>query len=333
MTFESEDLYMPGPGGGSRGGGFGGGSRGGGFGGGSHGGFGGPRPGGFGHGPYHRPHHHYHHRPMFWGFGRPYGFGYGYGGGCLGGMLGILMLPIIILLFAAMMLTSVFGSFFRVFQGGEIGYNESEMQTFANVQYAKEFANSSAYEDNILIVFLVNEERDGYNTIAWVGDNVANEINMMFGNQFTEFGTQMLANIPDYYEYSISKNLASVVDGMADKIELLGGDSFENKSNQTVMVESHLTNLSNLNINADTVNTALLDFTERTDIPIVIVVEDLEEVFDKTISAGDIVTVIIAVAIGGFGIYIGIKAVKDFKNKKKDDPEAEQERKNNSTYW
>ena len=324
---------MPGPGGGSRGGGFGGGSRGGGFGGGSHGGFGGPRPGGFGHGPYHRPHHHYHYRPMFWGFGRPYGFGYGYGGGCLGGLLGVLMMPLIILLFAGIMLTSVFGSFFRVFQGGEIGYNESEMQRFANVQYAKEFADSSAYEDNILILFLVNEECDGYNTIAWVGDNVATDINMMFGNQYTEFGTQMLANVPDYYEYSLSKNLATVVKRMADKIELLGGDSFEDASNQTVMVESHLTNLSNLTLNADTVNNALLDFTERTDIPIVIVVEDLEAVFDKTISAGDIVTVIIAVAIGGFGIYVGIKAVKDFKNKKKDDPEAEQERKNNSTYW
>ena len=243
------------------------------------------------------------------------------------------MMPLIILLFAAMMLTSVFGSFFRVFQGGEIGYNESEMQSFANVQYAKEFADSSAYEDNILIVFLVTEEYDGYNTIAWIGDNVSNEINMMFGDEYTEFGVQMLKNIPDYYEYSISKNLASVVDGMADKIELAGADSFENKSNQSNMIESHLTNLSNLAINSETVNAALLDFTERTDIPIVIVIEDIEEVFDRTISVGDIITVVLALGIGGFGIYMAIKAVKNYKSNKKDDPEAEQERKNNSTYW
>ena len=56
---------MPGPGGGSHGGGFGGGSRGGGFGGGSRG-FGGGGFGGYGRGPYHRPHYHYH-RPFFFG--------------------------------------------------------------------------------------------------------------------------------------------------------------------------------------------------------------------------------------------------------------------------
>lgn len=317
---------MPGPGGGSRGGGFGGGSRGGGFGGGGY------RPGGFGGGFGHGPHHYYRPRPMFWGFHRPYG--YGYGGGCLGGLLGILMMPIIILIVAASLIMSVFGSFFRVAKGGEIKYNEPNMQEFANVQYAKEFSDSSAYEDNILIVFLANDERDGYYTIAWVGDNIANDINYMFGNEYTEFGVEMLANIPDYYEYSLSKNLAAAVDGMADRIESLGINSFIGKSDQSNMTSSHLTNLSSLSLNNETINSALLDFTERTDIPIVIVVEDMDSVFDKTISGGDIVVLIIAVGIGAFAVYMIVKAVK---NRKKDGgnsgPESEQERKNNSTYW
>jgi uncharacterized membrane protein len=164
---------MPGPGGGSRGGGFGGGSfggggpRGGGFGGGSFGG------GGFGHGPHGYHHHHHYHRPFF-GFYRPYGYGYG-GGGCLGGLLGVLMMPIIILIVATSLIFGVFGSFFRVAKGGNVTYNEPELQSFANQQYAKEFSSSTAYEDNLLIVFLVNDERDGYYTIAWIGDNVASE--------------------------------------------------------------------------------------------------------------------------------------------------------------
>ncbi len=314
---------MPGPGGGSRGGGFGGGSRGGGFGGG--------RPGGFGGGFGHRPHHFYGPGPMFWGFRRP--FGYGYGGGCLGGLFGILLTPIIILIIAASLITSVFGSFFRIAKGGEIKYNEPNMQEFANIQYAKEFGESTAYEDNILIVFLTNEERDGYYTIAWVGDNIATDINYMFGNQYTEFGVEMLSNVPEYYEYSLSGNLANTVEGMADKIERLGKSSFKNKSDQTVMTDSHLTNLSSLSLNEDTVNDALLDFTERTDIPIVIVVEDMDEVFDKSLSGTDVIVLIIAVGIGAFAIYMIVKAVKNRKNGDNNGPESDEERKKNSTYW
>lgn len=323
---------MPGPGGGARGGGFGGGSHGGGFGGGRPGGFGGGhRPGGFGHSP--GPRHFHYHRPMFWGFHRPYGFGYG-GGGCLGGLMGLLVMPIIILIIAATMITSVFGSFARVTQGGVIGYDEREMQDFANKQYAKEFGDSTAYEDNILIVFLVNEECDGYNTIAWVGDNIATNINYMFGNEYSEFGVEMLANIPDYYEYSLSGNLANTVEGMADRIGLLGSSSFKTQGDQSKMTESHLTNLSSLTLNENTVNTALLDFTERTDIPIVIVVEDVDAVFDRTISVTDIIVVIIAVGIGAFAVYMIVKAVKNRKNGDGgNDPKSEEERKNNSTYW
>lgn len=320
---------MPGPGGGARGGGFGGGSRGGGFG----GSFGGGGFGGYGHGPYHRPHyHHFYRPPMFFGF-RPFGFGYGYGGGCLGGLLGILIMPIIILIFATTLLTSAFGSFYRVSQGGVIGYNETKMQRYANEQYAKEFGDSSAYEDNILIVFLVNEECDGYNTIAWVGDNIAYDINYMFGDEYTEFGVKMLQNIPDYYEFSLSSNLASVANGMANKIERLNTSSFISETDQSLMTESHLTNLSNISLNDNTVNAALLDFTERTEIPIVIVVDDIEDVFDRTLSGADIFTVIISLVIGGFGVYLAVKAIKSYKQGKKDDPEAEQRRKDNSTYW
>ena len=282
---------MPGPGGGARGGGFGGGSRGGGFG------------GGFGH----RPYNHFY-RPMFWGF-RPFGFGYG--GGCLGGLFGIMFMPFIIFAIGGTLIFNALGSLFTVAKGGNITYDEPKMQDFANVQYAKEFGDSSAYEDNLLIVFLANEEHDGYYTIAWIGDNVKNEINEMFGNQYTAFGIEMLQNVPNYYEYSISKNLASAIDGMADRISALNlTSSFEEASDRSNMTNAHLSNLSSLEINAETVNTALLDFTERTDIPVVIVVEDMEEIFDKSLSGSDIVMVVVAVGIIGVGIYLIVKRIK-----------------------
>ena len=76
------------------------------------------------------------------------------------------------------MLFSVFGNAFtNVANGGQIIYNEPAFQDYANEQYAREFGGSSAYEDNILIVFLTNEQSDGYYSIAWVGDNIDTEIN------------------------------------------------------------------------------------------------------------------------------------------------------------
>lgn len=321
---------MPGPGGGSRGGGFGGGSRGGGFGGGNRGGgFGGPRPGGF-----HGHHHHHFHRPFF-GFYRPF-FGYGYGGGCLGGMMGMMLMPIIILLIAASLIFSVIGSVgtavSNVAKGGEILYDEPIMEDYADRQYAVEFKDANDYEDNILIVFLTDESREGYYTIAWVGDNITKNINLMFGNEYTEFGYEMTGNIAPYFEHSLSKNLASVIDGMTDEIVNLSLESsFDEENGSPAGYVSHVTNHSTLEINEDTINRALLDFTEETDIPIVIVIDDIEDVFDKTISGSDIFVLIIAVAIGGVAIYLIYRA---FKSKKDGDGgETEEERRNNSTSW
>ncbi len=322
---------MPGPGGGSRGGGFGGGggSRGGGFG----GGFGGPRPGGIG-GHHHRPHHHHHFHMPFWGFRRPF-FGYGYGGGCLGGMMGMMLMPIIILLIAASLIFNVLGSLgssiSNVAAGGNIVIDNPKMERYADEQYAIEFKNAKDYEDNILIVFLADEKRENYYTIAWVGDNITNDINYMFGNEYTEFGYEMKGNINSYFEHSLSKNLAMVVDGMTDRIDNLKlGSSFIEDNGSPAGYKSHVTNKSTLEINEKTIDDALARFTEATDIPIVIVIDDMENVFDKNVNGSDVLTILLALIIGGIAVYLIVKA---FKSKDNQDGQTEEERRNNSTSW
>ena len=328
---------MAGPGGGARGGGFGGGSRGGGFGGGRGGGFGGGSHGGGFGGHHHRPHHHHHHfhRPFFWH--RPF-FGFGYGGGCLGGMMGMMFVPIILILIVISMLFSVFGSVggavSNVANGGHVVYDEGKFQDYANAQYAREFNDAAEIEDNILIVFLTDESREGYYTIAWVGDNIAIDINEMFGNEYTEFGYEMIGSISSYYEYSLSKNLASVVDGMTDAVVNLDlKSSFDIESGSPAGYVSHVTNHSTLSVNEETINRALTDFTAETDIPIVIVIEDMEEVFDKKVAGSDIFTILLAVAIGGVAVYLIIRAFKEKNDNPPDDGETEEEKKNNSTSW
>jgi len=301
---------MPGPGGGSRGGG---GFRGGGFssggfsGGGGHrgGGFGGP--GGFGRGP---------RRP--YGFGwyhRP--FGYGYGGGCLGGLLGMFMAPIILIIFACVFIFAQFGSAFGVaMEGGEIFYDENTFQDYANEQYGAEFGSKGAYEDNLLIVFLVDDvEYYDYAYIAWVGDHIDTDINMLFGAENSELGRAMSSYVNlKSYKYSLDTNLAQVMTRMKDEIVAMELDSSFTCSEDKGEFRSHLTNKTDMQLSADTVDAALQSFTAETGIPAVIVVDTIENVFGRTMTGDKIITLLIAAVLIIIAVVLIVKAIKGSKN-------------------
>ncbi len=313
---------MPGPGGGSRGGG---GFRGGGFGGGSFGGGGGfggggHRGGGFGgpHGP-RGPH-------FGWGFGPRFGGWYHrpyYGGGCLGGLMGLMMLPIVLILVAALMIFSVVGSFgsavSTVASGGNLTYDENVFQDYADAQYAAEFGTSTAYEDHLLLVFLVeDEEYWDYAYIAWVGDHIDTSINDMFGNDQTAYGRAITSSInAQSYKYSLDSNLARVVEAMEDQITAKNLPSSYKSScdheNHT-QVASHLTNKTELPLTEQTVNDALTSFTEATGISVVLVVDDIDDVFERKIPASDIFTLIIATGIIVVAIVIIVRTLKKKKS-------------------
>lgn len=291
---------MPGPGGGGRGGGGFGGGFGGGRGG---GGFGGHR-GGF--------HGGVHHRPRFGGwYHRPYY----YGGGCLGGFIGMLIAPIIMVLLAIVLIFGyVGGAVTEVSQGGYVSYDEEVFQDYADQQYAREFG-SRAYEDNLLLVFLTSEDNQGYCYIAWVGDHIQTDINYLFGSDGTALGTAMNNSInPSNYKYSLDSNLAQVITTMQQEVEALGLEQSFDCADERVTGNSHLTNYTDLSITEDTVNNALYSFTASTGIPAVIVVEDMEEVFGKTVSGDSIFWLVIA---GILLLVAGWMFVKIFKNRKK----------------
>ena len=329
---------MAGPGGGSRGGGFGGGSRGGGFGGGHGDGFGGgSRGGGFGgghHGPggFHggprgpRFGYGYYHRPRFFGWGPRY-YGYG-GGGCLGGLMGALMAPLILLLLVGVMMFGMIGSSLaNVANGGIISYSEEKFQDYANTEYYKAFGNSKATEDNILIVLLTNEESDGYYCIAWVGDNINDNITRMFGDDTTAFGQSVIASVNDYYAYSLDSNMAMVMNTMTEKVaELNLTSSFKKTYSHEKSPASHLVNYTDLSMTEETVNDALVAFTEETDIPVVIVVEDMETVFGKNIPAEDIFILLVLGVLGVVAIVAIVRVVKNRSKFKQGNPEDDDKR-------
>ncbi|MBQ9779984.1 MAG: hypothetical protein IJW00_03465 [Clostridia bacterium] len=312
---------MPGPGGGSRGGG---GGRGGSFGGGGRGGFsggggrgggfgGGPRGGGFGgpRGP--RPPYFggWYHRPRYYG-------GYYGGGGCLGGLIGAIMVPIFLIFFSILLIVSSMGSAFAsVAQGGDIVYNEEVFQDYADARYQAEFGTSEAYEDQILLVVLTYENQSDYAYIAWVGDHIDNRVNYMFGNNDTKLGYVMNNSISaSSYKYSLDSNLAQVVETMGSEVEKLGlVSSFKCEENHA-SVTPHLTNMSALSMTDATVNDALVDFAETTGITMVIVVDEAEDVFGRSVSFESIFFVLVAFVILSLAIYWIYKMVKGSRNNK-----------------
>lgn len=276
---------MPGPGGGSRGGGFGGGgSRGGGFGGGSghHGG---------GH------HHHHHHHGYYGGFyRRPYGF-FG-GGGFFGGLLGIILLPIIaIVLCVVLLIANLYTTFAVIAEGGEIVYDETVFQDYAMAQWDKHFTDSKTYEDNVLLTFLTFEDYNQYYCIAFVGDNVKSSINLMFGNEYTEFGQAVTGSISTNYKYSLDSNIAIVMDKMTEEISSLNLSSPFYKESGGTPATSKMTNYTALPLTEQTVNDSLERFTEETGIPAVVVVDTAENVFGKTMPVGNIIVAVITLLV------------------------------------
>ena len=229
----------------------------------------------------------------------------------------MIMLPVIVLIVVGVLLFSFVGSAVaNVANGGEIVYDEETFQNYADRQYQAEFSSSKAYENNLLLVVLTNEEADGYYAIAWIGDNVKSDISNMFGNEYTEFGRAMQNSInTEYYAYSLDTGLAAVMETMTAKVQALNLESsFRSNIPDSNKPTSHLTNYTSFSLSADTVNAALTAFTEATDIPVVIVVQDMETVFGRTTALSDIVAVIVLLVIAAVAIYFIVRAVRNRKN-------------------
>lgn len=224
--------------------------------------------------------------------------------------------PIIMIVMAiALLFSFVGGTVTEVANGGIVAYDEEAIQDYADDQYAQVFGRSTAYEDNLLLLFLTTENNQGYAYIAWVGDHVAPEVNYLFGGNGSELGTAMDQSINTAnYKYSLDSNLAMVVNRMQGQVEVLGLEDTFVCAEDHVQVKSHMENKTDLALTADTVNGALESFTEATGIPLVIVVEEAETVFGRSLSGRSWIGVIFAVILLILAIVLIVKAVKRRRN-------------------
>jgi hypothetical protein len=149
-----------------------------------------------------------------------------------------------------------------------------------------------------------------------VGDNVRTEIVDMFGDEHTDFGRTMQLTVQDYYSYSIDTDLIAVMRKMTTYVSELGLESSFYKDYEGYeRPESYLINYTELDINKYSVGETLEEFTVATDIPIVIAVDYMENVFEteSSIDAGTIVAFLI---IAGVMVLIIVSMVKSNRKAK-----------------
>lgn len=233
--------------------------------------------------------------------------------------MGMLLLPIILILIVVVLLFSTISSaFINVTSGGQIIYDEEKMQDYAMAQYDVEFGSSDAYEDNILLVFATEDKNySDFAFIALVGNHIETDVNEMFGGNSSDLGRALASTVPENYKYSLSQNFMATIERMQERVEKLQLESnFKDICHDThADVTSHITNKTEtITIDTASVNATLAEFTEATGISVVIVVDEAEDVLGKSLSVGDIITVILCIVMLVFAIVLIVKAVK----KKKD---------------
>ena len=238
------------------------------------------------------------------------GFGYRRPMGCSS----ILILPIFYIFLILFLILSFSGGSSsqgeQITSGGRTyTYDEEAFQDFADQEYQHAFGDSDNYEGNILLAILTNDEADDYFAIAWVGDDIDPEIREMFGG-YTELGDAMNQHINGtYYAYSLDGDLAAVVETMTAKVAAVSDGTTLSGS------DVDFRNYTDLDLSSQTVSKALTEFKKETGIPMVIVVESLEEVFPKQSSFGSIFSagptvIILIVVVAAAAVWLRKKSNK-----------------------
>lgn len=225
--------------------------------------------------------------------------------------MSIILLPIILILFFTVFLVmSIVDTVDVVSQGGIIQYDESTFQDYTQSAYYSNFTDVETQEDGILIVVLAYEDYQEVAYIAWPGDNIENNINNAFSTG-SYFGSYFDSTVNiDNYKYSISKDLSKVIDYMSDRVVSYGNESsFIVDHDMTNAPKSVAINKSKLvDLNEQTLSVSLERFTEETGIPIILLVDDAEAVFGKTIPSSNIVVLVFAsIAIIACVVFMIVK--------------------------
>ena len=229
-------------------------------------------------------------------------------------IFGIVLFPALITVFCIIIFFLFLSPTIQVCkEGGNIVYNDSAAVKYRDEEFLKYFSDTSNGKNGILIVFLVEDKDSMYDNffcISKIGENISDKISAEFGNNESSFGAAVLSSIDDKYENSFSGDVATIMNTMKDKIKSLKVDaSFKDVSINSDTSVSKIINYTPLAISEDTVNEALDSFASETDIPVIVVVDSIDKVFERQLPFKDFLIMAVLLCVAGFCIYNTTKKV------------------------
>lgn len=240
-------------------------------------------------------------------------------GGAGGGIIQIIM-GLVFMLFP--MTFFVAGIFMILASTNIVKYDENEFQDYTYQLYEETFQESSAKEDYYLLVLLVEDFSyyDFYYN-SWTGDHIDVSATTILGDNDSVLGRRFNQYInSSSYKYSLDTDLTNVINSVTNELISVGND-FYNCEEVHDDFEPKYVNYSNVDLESSSLQVALENFTHKTGIPIYLVVEDIDDVFSKTIDGEGvfdgimfIVLPLVFVAAGVFLLVSGIRSIKKKKS-------------------
>lgn len=226
-------------------------------------------------------------------------------------IFGIVLFPLLLTIFAVIVFFIYLPPTVQtVRDGGKTVYSDQVADFYRTDAYNDLFEKSSAKEDNLLIVYLVNDEGNQFYCMSKLGANVSGSVTKLFGNEESEFGKIVKGSMDEQFKDTFSGSLCTIVDSMGDKIQALNLSSpFTADSDKSALAESKVINKSSLSVSEIDINASLVAFTEDTGIPAVIVIDEIETVFGKRMPVGDIALLAIVAIVAVISVTSTVKKV------------------------
>jgi hypothetical protein len=219
------------------------------------------------------------------------------------------MVPIILIMFSVIFLLVILSSAFSdVSSGGSV--NKNDINEYALVEYQNHFGAS---EDCVMLTVLVDEDCASGYYMNMVGYHLDQKIYNLFFDEPIEIG--LAAGESTYSAFTLTNDLKATVEDLEGAILKLNLEKNFTCNEDHAAGSSEIINKTAFNLQNTAVNEWLKAFTEKTGISIAIVVEDIDDAVERTVSPSSYAAVFVCLIFAAVGIYLLVNTYRNRKNR------------------
>ena len=203
---------------------------------------------------------------------------------------------------------------------GRPSYEDSDFQDYCHEIYYDEFSSYGATEDYLLLVIATEDfNYYDYYYMAFAGDHISADVRNMLGDNSSVLGKAFSTYInSSSYKYSLDVDIVAALDKVANTISSRN-DIYTCKENHS-QYQSRFENKTSIELDAEQLNEAAKSFTNKTGIPMLLIVDEINNVYEIVHSVEaffvPIFICIMLLVFVGSGTFLLVKSLKNIKRNK-----------------